>query len=184
MLPQEAADSVKQKTQPPIKSRALAKQNEQRTRQLAHRLMAKQAYVEAIKLLRDEVRRGIEEKLLAEEYVQAVNGGHVQANTLIQHGDYPGAAFIFKTIQDNFPQSPEVQLQVAVSRSQLANGIETCTKKLMEAGLAAYRSGQFATAIDTWEQVLEIRPDHQVAQNSIQTTRLQLNNLKSMDNKN
>jgi cytochrome c-type biogenesis protein CcmH/NrfG len=53
----------------------------------------------------------------------------------------------------------------------------------MEAGLVAYRSGEFAAAIDIWQQVLEFNPQHQAAKDSIQTTERQLVNLKALDSK-
>ena len=88
-----------------------------------------------------------------------------------------------KTVQDSYPRSLELQQQVTATPAQIADKIDLCTEELMETGLVAYRTGELATAIDVWAQVLELNPQHQAAQNSIKTTQLQLSNLKSLDNK-
>jgi len=184
MLPHNGTDSPKKKVQAPTESPDLSAQNNTLARQQARQLLAKQNYVGTIKLIQVEIHKGIGEQVLAKEYIQAANGSLSQADTLIKKEDYPKAALLLRTVRDSYPKSIELQQQITASPVQLTNKINFCTEELMEEGLIAYRSGEFATAINVWEQVLAISPKHQAAQSSIQTTQLQLSNLKSMDNKN
>ncbi len=184
MLPHEGTDSPKKNIQALTESPDLSAQNNTLTRQQARQLLAKQNYISTINLIQDEIRKGIDEQVLAKEYIQAANGCLAQADTLIKRGDYPKAALLLKTVRESYPKSIELQQQMAASPTQLTDKINLCTEELMEEGLIAYRSGEFATAINHWEQVLAFNPGHQAAQSSIQTTQLQLSNLRSMDSKN
>ncbi len=182
-LPQEVTAPEKN-FQAPIEGFDLSTQDNTRVQQQARQLLVEQDYLGTIKLIQNEIGKGIDEQFLAEEYLQAVNNGLDQANTLMEQGHYPKAALLLKAVQDSYPQSLKLQRQVASSPAQLTNKINICTEKLMEAGLVAYRSGEFATAIDVWEQILAFNPNHQAAQDSVQTTQLQLSNLESMNSKN
>lgn len=180
----ERNETAKKTVQAPIH---LAERSQQRTslaRQQVHQLLIEQDYVGTIKLIQDKIGNGLDEQVLAEEYLKAANGCIDQAESLLQQGVYAKAALLLKTVQESYPQSPELQQRLATSPAQLTNKIDICTEELMEAGLVAYRSGEFTTAIDAWAQVLEFNPDHQTAQSSIQTTQLQVSNLKSMESKN
>jgi tetratricopeptide (TPR) repeat protein len=183
ILPQEVTAPEKN-LQAPIEGFDLFTQDNTRVQQQARQLLVEQDYLGTIKLIQNEIGKGIDEQFLAEEYLQAVNNGLDQANTLMEQGHYPKAALLLKAVQDSYPQSLKLQRQVASSPAQLTNKINICTEKLMEAGLVAYRSGEFATAIDVWEQILAFNPNHQAAQDSVQTTQLQLSNLESMNSKN
>ncbi len=101
----------------------------------------------------------------------------------MKKGNYPDAAIPLKTVQASFPQSLKLQQQVTATPGQLADKIELCTEKIMEAGLRAYRSGELAKAIQYWEQILEYNPQYKAARNSIQTTQLQLAKLKILNSK-
>ncbi len=107
-----------------------------------------------------------------------------QARELYKEGVYDKAAEILVLVQQNYPSKPDLQQDITESTEQVQEKIDGCADKLMEKGLVAYRSGEFATAIDIWEQVLAINPGHPAAQNSIQTTQLQISKLKNMNNKN
>lgn len=135
-------------------------------------------------LIRSEIRKGMDEQDLAREYLQAVDGSLVQAQTLMEQANYPAAALLFKSVLDNSPRNPALQQKIAVSPAQLAEKIAICTAKLMDAGLVAYRSGELGAAIDIWQQVLSFNPQHQAAKKSIQTAQLQLSNLKNLEQKN
>lgn len=195
MLPHEGIDSPKKSVQAPIElprkdvqepteSPDLSTQNNTLARQQARQLLAKQNYVSTINFIQGEIRKGTDEQVLAKEYIQAANSCLGQADALIKKGDYQKAALLLQTVRDSYPKSIELQQQISATPALLAKKINRCTEELMEEGLIAYRSGEFTTAINTWEQVLAFNPGHQAAQSSIQTTQLQLSNLKSMDNKN
>ena len=181
---QAPTDSPKKDVQVPMEQLDLSPQENILAQRQARQLLAEQDYVGTINLIQDEIRRGIDEHTLAKEYLQAANHSLVQADTLMSQEHYPQAALLLKTVQDSYPESIELQQQISASPAQVANKINLCTEELMEEGLIAYRSGEFTTAINVWEQVLAFNPGHKAAQSSIQTTQLQLSNLKSLDNKN
>ena len=146
-------------------------------------MLDKQDYNGTIDFIRNEIRKGLEEQVLAKEYLQAANAILVEADLLMRQEHYQRAALLFQSIQDSYPLSLELQQQITASPAQLTEKINLCTERLMDAGLVAYRSGDFAKAIDSWEQVLKFNPQHQAAQNSIQTTKLQLAKLKALNGK-
>ena len=146
-------------------------------------MLDKQDYTGTIDFIRNEIRKGLDEQVLAKEYLQAANASLVEADLLMRQEHYQRAALLFQTIQDSYPLSLELQQQITASPAQLTEKINLCTERLMDAGLVAYRSGDFAKAIDFWEQVLKFNPQHQAAQNSIQTTKLQLAKLKALNSK-
>lgn len=183
MLQREATDSSKKENTRPIESPDLSRQNNQRAQQRARQLLDKQDYTGTIYFIRDEIRKGLDEQVLGKEYLQATNASLVKAEALMKEGHYQRAALLFQTVQDSYPLSLELQQQITASPAQLTDKINLCTERLMEAGLDAYRSGDFAKAIDYWEQLLKFNPQHQAAQNSIQTTKLQLAKLKSLNSK-
>lgn len=141
-------------------------------------------YAGAITLIHTEVRKGLEEQELAKEYLQAANGGIAQAQTLTREGHYAEAARLFRTIQERSPNSSGLQRQLTASPEQIEAEIALCAERLMEAGLLAYRAGDFTAAIDIWEQILTFSPQHPAAQSSIETTQLQLANLKNLEPRN
>ncbi|MGK2905382.1 MAG: tetratricopeptide repeat protein [Desulfuromonadales bacterium] len=156
---------------------------QQQTQQRARQLLDAQDYTGTIYFIQDELSKGLDEQALAKEYLQAVNASLVEAELLMKQGHYQRAALLFKTVRDSDLRSLELQQQITASPTQLTDKINLCTEKLMDAGLVAYRSGDFAKAIDSWEQVLKFNPQHQAAQNSIQTTQLQLAKLKALNSK-
>jgi len=126
-------------------------------------MLARQDYIGAIKPIQTENHKGVDEQVMGKEYLQAANSSLGQADIFMKQGRYPKAALIFKTVQESYPQNLGLQKQVTASPMQLANKLNLCTEKLMEEGLVAYRSGEFAIAIVAWEQVLEFNPQHQAA---------------------
>lgn len=140
-------------------------------------------HIDTIALIQQEFRKGVAEEVLGKEYLQAANTCLSRADSLIQDGHYSEAGLLLKTVQDSYPLSPQLQEQVAASPVQIKAKIDLCTDKLMEAGMLAYRSGELASASTIWQQVLTFEPQHQAAQNSIQTTQQQLLKLKALSNK-
>lgn len=184
---QEPAKPAKQpkpeKTQEPVKPPEQPKQSATLTQQKIHQLLSEQDYAGAIDLIQEEFHKGVDDQALAEEYLQAANGSLILAESLTSQGYCSKAAILLKTVQDSYPKSLKLQQQIKASPVQIAERIDACTEKLMEAGLVAYRSGEFAAAIDIWQQVIEFNPQHQAAKDSIQTTERQLTNLKALDSK-
>lgn len=184
MLPNEVTDSSRKHVQEPIEAADLPEQRETRAHQQVSQLLERQDYVGTINLIQRERHKGVAEQKMAKEYLQAANGILRQTDTLMKQGQYSKAALLLRTVQASYPRSLELQKQITASPVQLTNKLDLCTEKIMASGVAAYRSGEFATAIDIWQQVLEYNPQHQAAKNSIETTQLQLSNLKTLDRKN
>lgn len=184
MLPNEVTDSSKKHVQEPIEAADLPEQRETRAHQQVSQLLERQDYVGTINLIQRERHKGVAEQKMAKEYLQAANGILRQTDTLMKQGQYSKAAILLRTVQASYPRSLELQKQITASPVQLTNKLDLCTEKIMASGVAAYRSGEFATAIDIWQQVLEYNPQHQAAKSSIETTQLQLSNLKTLDGKN
>lgn len=183
-LPHEATDSPKlESVQAPTELPDTSRQDGVRAQQQARRLLDEQDYAGAIDFIREKNNTGLDEHVLSESYLQAAHGSLQQAEALMQQGHYSRAALLFKAVRDSYPRSLELQQRVTASPEQLTDKIDFCTEKLMGEGLVAYRSGAFATAIDFWQQVLKLDPQHQAAQSSIQTTQLQLANLKTLNSK-
>lgn len=182
MLPGTATDSAKQETaQPPIETSKLRDDATRRVQEEASRLIQAQDYAGATTLIHKQIGKGLSEKALASQYLQAANGSIGQAEDLVKQGHYAEAGRLYQTILARAPVSAELQEQIAASPGQLAEAIAHCAEKLVEAGLAAYRAGDFTAAIDIWQQVLGFNPQHPEALSSIQTTRQQLSNLKKLE---
>lgn len=186
ILPQEAQNLSRQASAPPIeKTQAPAPapvQENRRLQQSVRQLLSQQDYVGALSLIETGARHGT---LLNSVYhIEATNGCLDEARGLYKAGAYDKAAEILLLVQQNYPNEPDLQQDITESPGQVQEKINGCADKLMEKGLVAYRSGELATAIDIWEQVLAINPGHPAAQNSIQTTQLQISKLKSMNNNN
>lgn len=155
----------------------------QRARLQARSLLDKQEYAAAVDFIRDAILKGAGEQALGEEYLEATNSSLAQADSLIKAADYAAAALLFKTVLDGYPQTPDLQQRVTLTRTQIADRLNSCAERLMEAGLVAYRAGEFDRSIDIWQQILVFDPQHQAALDAIETTRQQLSRLKSLKDK-
>lgn len=147
-------------------------------------MSSEQNYADAITLIQIEIQKGADEQSLAKEYLQAANGGLELAASQMTQGHYSRAAILLRTIKDNYPRTPELQKQVSSSPEKITADIELCTQTLMDAGLVAYRAGELTKALDIWQQILTINPQHQAAKNASQTTQQQLQKLKTLNGKN
>jgi tetratricopeptide (TPR) repeat protein len=144
-------------------------------------LLDAKEYVAALDRVREEVRKGLPEQAIAEDYLAALNGTLQQAEHSQADEDYAEAGRLFKTVQENTPGSAQLQAKVDRTPAQVSFRIDTCAERLMAKGLVAYRSGLFKTAIKFWEQILVFQPQNTAAQKAIQTTKLQQANLKRLD---
>jgi len=181
MLPPTAQESTaKGNKRNPIESIEVPRNGHIQARQEARRLLNERNYAGTIAFIHNEIANGMSEQVFSSEYLQAANDSLDQAEMLMKLGQIAKAAIMFKSIQDSYPKAPELQKQVMLSLAQVTERIDFCAETLMTDGLVAYRSGEFSAAIDIWQQILEFKPQHQEAKDSIQTTRLQLSNLKKM----
>lgn len=160
-----------------------SKLKNQQLRQQARQLLDKQEYAAAVNFIHDEIFNGADEQALAGEYLEAANACLEHADNLMKTGDYSGAALLFKTVQDSYPKAPLLQQRVTLTRTQIADQLDTCAEKLMEAGLIAYRAEEFTKSIDIWQQILVFNPQHQAALDAIETTRQQISRLKTLKDK-
>lgn len=151
--------------------------------QTIEQLLAQQDYAEAIRLAAKEARQpsgqGPEER-----FIKAVNAGLNQADLLMQSENYGPAAQLLKTIRDCYPSKASLQQQLAKTSSQVTEALDLCTQSMMAAGLMAYRAGDLPGAVDIWEKIIAVDPQHAAAHNSLQTARMQLSRLKSLNEKN
>lgn len=146
----------------------------------ARRLLSRKDYAGALDFITAAFDNGADERDLSREYLQAVAGSLVQAETLIQAGEYRRGALLLKGVQASGSRSPGLQEQIAVPPAEIQVKIAYCAEQLMEAGLRAYRSGELATAVNIWQQVLEFDPHHQAAHKSIQISQQQISNIKAL----
>ncbi len=146
-------------------------------------LLEQQAYTEAISYSTSGLRQNQAEPFV-KGLVKAINAGLNQSELLIQSGNFEKAAQLLKAIKDGYPSAVETQQQLSKSSAQVEKDFNLSTQKMMDVGLAAYRDGDFSTAIDIWEKILAIDPHHLAAQNSLQTTRIQLSKLRNLNDKN
>jgi len=182
--PTAQESTAKVSKQSPIESIEVPRNGQIQARQEARRLLNERNYAGAISIIQNEISSGVPEQVFSSEYLQAANDSLGQAERLMKLGQILKAAVIFKSIQDSYPKTPELQKQVMLSLAQVTEKVDFCAEQLMTAGLVAYRSGEFSAAIDIWQQVLEFMPQHQEAKDSIQTTQLQLSNLKKFSRSN
>lgn len=166
----------------PIKLATPASKSDAQTRQTVRLYLGEQQYTKALKLMSEETQQSVIERF-SEEFMLAINGSIDQAGSFMQNGQYSEAGMLLKTVMDNYPTDPVLQEKTTKTPEHIANDIYKCTEKMMASGLMAYRSGELSTAIDIWEQVLSIDPEHLAAQDSIQTTRIQLSRLKDLHSK-
>lgn len=146
-------------------------------------MLDKHEYAGAVNFIHEEVRKGAEEQALAEEYLQAANTSLERANELMKRAEYPGSAGLYKTVLDAYPKAPELQQRVLLTSTQIADQLDICAENLMEAGLVAYRAGEFTRGIEIWQQIIAFNPQHQAALDAIETTEEQLSRLKTMNDK-
>jgi tetratricopeptide (TPR) repeat protein len=146
-------------------------------------LLERQQYADAIRLTAKRLGQNPTEQH-AEEFVRSMNGGLNQADRLMQSGNLEQAAQLLKIVRRHYPSKATLQQQLTKTSAQVDKDINLSTQKMMEEGLLAYRSGDFTAAIDLWKKVIAIDPQHVAAQNSLQTTQLQLSKLKNLNSKN
>ena len=137
----------------------------------------------ALATIHQMVENGVPESTLSSEYLKALQGVLKHAEKLMAKGVYSEAGNSFKAALDLYPREAELIEMVPLSIEQIKARIDNCADQLMEDGLLAYRTGDLKTAIGTWEKILSFQPQHEASQKAIHTAALQLNNLKTLEQK-
>ena len=151
--------------------------------QTVERLLERQDYAEAIRLSYEELRKN-PARQVDSLFVKSMNAGLNQADLYVQAESYDSAAELLKTVKDYYPAKNSLQPQLTKTPSQVSESLDICIQNMMEAGLLAYRSDDFQTAMGLWEKIIIIDPQHAAALNSLQTTRMQLSKLKDLNKNN
>ena len=150
-------------------------------RQKITRLLADDQYLEALAVIRQSSHEGATEREFGGAYRETLIGLVKQADALLDAEDYGSAGLRYRALLENFPGDRESAGNNLPSVGQVTSRIDLCAEKLMEQGLASYRSGQLQDAIATWQKILVFCPQHQAGLNAIQTARTQLSNLQKLN---
>jgi len=142
--------------------------------------LASENYCSALELVRKEVRGGVQETALAEEYGRAVNGVLSTAERYRDKGQPEKAGELFRLAHEGFPETPAVAKRSKLTRPEILARIENCADQLMERGLVAYRGGDLDGAIKTWRQIQTFSPRHQASRKALETAEVQRSNLEKV----
>ena len=144
-------------------------------------LIQNRDYTTAIDLIMVEVKNGKQETTYDGQYVASINGLIESGMEYYAERDYGRAGIAFTKAIDNFPSSRSLAARIKSSPKQIKSYIKKLTDKLMGEGLKEYRSGNLGNAISTWRKIIEYRPDHSEANKMIETTTIQMKNLKTIE---
>lgn len=150
----------------------------QKTQALIDQALQRDDYLVTLDLLLKERGAGHPESLFANPWRRTLNGLLTQADQQLQNENYFKAGLRYRRVKDNLPETATLAAAVKMDNSLLKKQLEYCADKLLERGLAAYRDGQLAQALQTWNKINRFHPRHTPSQRAIRTTRLQLQNLK------
>ena len=134
-------------------------------------------FLKALRLLQQEVNGGTSEASLAEEYRLALLGemSYIEDMSIIEQFSECGISS--RQLLNLYPHSlPAIS---GVSVGQIRQKLNFCSDQLMAKGLAAYRAGDMQQAIDFWTALLVFDPERIEAKKAIETSSIQLRNLKA-----
>lgn len=138
-------------------------------------------FVTALHFLELNDRQSSPSTELAGLYRRAVNGAIHQGHSRLA-ADQPGkAGLLFRAALNNYPHTPRLADEIALTPGQLESKIAVCAEKLMEQGLTLYRKGHLNQAIQVWQKILAFAPHHEASQKAIRTAHTQINNLKKIE---
>ena len=146
------------------------------TRQLDQHLVNFQ-YLRALALIRSAIHQGYEETAFDSNYPEALNGVLNQALLLQQNDQARDAGMLYRTAWASYPKDDKLQAETIMNLTEIDASIELCANRLLEKGLAFYRTGNLEKALEYWEKISEFHPEHKVSLRAIETTRVQLANL-------
>lgn len=144
-------------------------------------MLENENYPGALQAIQDEIKSGLQEKTLTEEYVASLNGTIFQGEAMQKKGSFAVAGKLFQNALVAFPRDTELTSRAALVPEQLMANIDICAQELMDDGLIAYRAGNLNQAIDIWKQILSFHPQFGPAKTATETAERQLENLRSMD---
>ncbi len=137
-------------------------------------------YRSALELVRKEIRGGVAETALAEEYGRAVNGVLGTAELYRDRGLPEKAGELYRLAHEGFPETAAVAKRSRLTRSEIKARIDACAGQLMERGLVAYRGGDLEGAIKTWKMIQTFDPRHQASRKAMETAEVQRINLEKV----
>ncbi len=152
------------------------------TEKLAY-LIRKKNYSRALNLVKDEIDGGMKEVSYEDEYVAAINRMIDQGAQRQRSGDYENSGLIFSSVIDMYPNGKSLRSRVKEKPEKLKEHIQLSSDKLMEEGLSEYREGNLGNAIKVWRKILRFNAEYAEAKKAIETATVQLNNLKSLQEK-
>lgn len=144
-------------------------------------LIQNRDYTTAIDLIMVEVKNGKQEATYGEQYVASINGLIESGMGYYTEGDYGRAGIAFTKVIDNFPSSRSLVVGIKSSPRQIKSYVKKLTDKLMRRGIKEYRNGNLGNAISTWRKIIEYHPGHGEANKMINTTTIQMKNLKTIE---
>jgi tetratricopeptide (TPR) repeat protein len=148
-----------------------------RVLQNARQNLAAGRYQAALAGLRRERERGVSERALSAEYLQALNGVLSMAGQYLEREGPDQAGPLYQAALQAFPRSEALVAGAALTREQVEAHLKECADRLMESGLKAYRSGDLENAIRIWKQIEAFCPGHKASRKALQTAEVQLANL-------
>lgn len=143
----------------------------------------KNDYKAALDLMQDdtgkekEFRYGI-------KYISAINELLVQGEKKMIKLDYENSGKIFNFVMQNYPNDNLTRKKIIYTEEKINEYLYLCSEKIMEMGLSEYRKGNLWNAVSIWEKILIFNPRYVEANNAIETTKKQMNNIRSLEKPN
>jgi tetratricopeptide (TPR) repeat protein len=138
-------------------------------------MLERREFLKSLRLMQQEVKLGLSESSLAEEYALALRGGLNYSEELSGKGRFSECGLYARQLLNLYPQN--LPALPGVSAEQIRQGMNSCSDELMARGLAAYRAGQMQEAINFWSALLVFNPERTEAKKAIDTCSIQLRNL-------
>lgn len=110
-------------------------------------------------------------------YNQALVAGAREGERLLACEKYCDGGKLFRKLLTLYPR--QLSPPPSVSTRKLKQHLAECSDRLMAKGLAEYRAGQLEQAIASWRDILSFDSKHRAAKKAIDTTTIQLRNLRS-----
>ena len=100
------------------------------------------------------------------------------AKIAISKEDFLSAGTIYYALLNNYKYFDKFYKSHSLPKEFLDEGLKDCGLQLTKKGLEQYRQGNLADAIKIWEGILKFDPANQKIKKAIETTSIQLKNLK------
>lgn len=140
-------------------------------------LLERREFLKALRMMQQEVKLGLSESSLAEEYSLALRGGLNYSDETAGKGQFSDCGIYARQLLKLYPRN--LPALSGISAEQIRQRLNSCSDQLMARGLAAYRAGQMQEAIDFWRALLVFNPERTEAKKAIDTCSIQLRNLKA-----